>query len=141
MKLEPEIMDVQVGGRWSGQPNAKRVEAEQIVSKIFDDFKKLMGTLKGRVLDIKEEGDPIRWPNLEEYRALSSSEKTKYIRVYKYKVRYIFDAINSRNTGPEKYKYYPTVNYVGDGKVILWWRYRKAVRGKNKKIFNEIGSK
>lgn len=117
MKMENEIVDL---NKFFVPRQNKQGEANGFVDAIFDEFRNLAGTQKGRVVLIAgplEEG----WPSIEDFKKMDKEKKYPTIIRVRNKMQYVIKALRSKIN----YRYEPKATYIGDGKVILWWKYKK----------------
>ncbi len=138
MRLENEdTLDVTVYAFKSAKTSIKEAEVLKIVDGFWDEFKALAGTTKGRVLSIVEKDDD-HWPTIEEYRKMDLKEKHIFHPRFKGRCIRLLNCIKGRMEGNFRYRYFPAVNYIGSGRIVVWWRFKKP---KKKELDGAIGSK
>lgn len=128
MKLENDIIEIAPFVTKKGSPaGIRRIEAQKIVESIYDSFKKLAGTTQGRVFSLVEPQDaPGLWITLQEYRTLDRFQRQKFWNFCRARISNVITALKNKMDGGFKYRYFPAANYIGDGKVVVWWKFQKA---------------
>lgn len=114
--------------------------AKKLVDCFWDAFVGLIGTEKGKVLDLTDEpseglaGESHKWKNNSEWNVMGARDRSVYRGKIINRHRHLFNEIFRRAKGvPGGVKNRPSLSYIGDGKIVLYWRYLapKRVNGKS----------
>ncbi len=122
MKLEQTDFDVKdYISRRGG--SVKASASYTIVEALYPEFRKLMGTTKARVIDMKDDEDTIPWPSIDAFRSMEQKERLAVIMRMKAKLCYILPGLSKKLEPHYIYKYKAACTYIGNGKAAIWWRY------------------
>lgn len=122
MKIEDSVVELsQYKNVRAG--SLRQEEANKFVESIYEDLKKLAGTKKGKIIDIQEPGDEP-WPTADQFRSMDVVSKIKITKRVVLRTR-LFKIAMKRKTHPG-FKYTPANNYIGGGKVVFWWRFKRS---------------
>lgn len=114
MRLEPDEIDI---------PTEDAVaDARKFVDGFWDGLRKLVGTGKGKVIDITNpEDDP--WPSTVEIRSMSQGEKVSLKGRVRHRFKCVRQEIERRAHGNFRYNYNLQVDYIGNGRIVVWWKF------------------
>ncbi len=117
-----------------GGEGIEKTQARLIAEEIWPVFKTFMGTTKGKAIDLSDRptqeqyGFNGKWPSLHEFRQMDPQKRCHFMGVCKVRLRGLFNIFREK-MGDDKHKFFPTCNYMGDGRVVIWWRYSKGRTG------------
>lgn len=100
-------------------------EAHQVAKEILPRLKDLVGSKKGLVFDLSDEGG--EWPSAGEFRQYDAFRRNQIHQKVKLRMRFIIKHLTRLSLVEGKRDYKITTRYLGDAKVVMWWKYiRKA---------------
>jgi hypothetical protein len=100
-----------------------------LVKAIWPSLQKKMGTNKGEIIDIKEFPEEV-WPTFEEYKAFpkfvwGQPKRNPFNQRLSRRLAGIKTALRGKTGDQRRHK--PRFDYIGDGKVCIWWKCRKTL--------------
>lgn len=111
----------------------KGVEIQKMVdfgNEIFPTFKTLVGSGRGKLIDVREELPQIKdWPTREMYDDMSKPERLKFVQTISSRIKPLLSHLNElifKSSRNRKMPYKSSWIYSGNGQVVLWWRFIKT---------------
>lgn len=110
-------------------------ESRIFIDENYDKLILLAGTSRGIIVDLNKANED--WPTVDQMKCMPPKEKGAIaLRVHR-RMRFVFSNIRDRKDNSIMGKYHIKCTYIGNGRVILWWKSGSEDRFSNKRRVNK----